>query len=180
MTCPTDADRTRSGSAITRTGPRAALHRFVIVAAVAAMALLVAPRRAAAAPKVACTVLEIEASSTDKPSVDAELKPLEKKLRKPPFSSWNTFKQLGAHQLDLELMKAGELTLHHGKASLILRDLTIGTAKKARVSLGITLDDATGKRVLDSKVAVDAGDYIVVGRSLKGNRGHLVALRCQP
>jgi hypothetical protein len=129
---------------------------------------------------IACTVVEIEASSGDAPAMDAELKPLEKKLKKPPFSSWNTFKQLGSHAVTLELMKANNLTLTHGKAQLLLREVTAKGAKKARIALGISLDDADGKRVLDSKVAVDAGDYLVVGRSLKGNRGQLVAMNCKP
>jgi hypothetical protein len=137
-------------------------------------------RVAQADTPVACTVVEIEASTGDAPAMDAELKPLEKKLKKPPFSSWNTFKQLGSHAVTLEVMKASNLTLTHGKAQLLLREVTAKGAKKTRISLGISLDDADGKRVLDSKVAVDAGDYLVVGRSLKGNRGHLLAMNCKP
>jgi hypothetical protein len=137
-------------------------------------------RAAQADTSIACTVVEIEASSGDAPAMDSELKPLEKKLKKPPFSSWNTFKQLGAHAVTLEVMKASNLTLTHGKAQLLLREVTAKGAKKTRIALGISLDDADGKRVLDSKVAVDAGDYLVVGRSLKGNRGHLLAMNCKP
>lgn len=130
---------------------------------------------------IACAVVEIEASTSDAPSIGAELRPLEKKLKKPPFSSWNTFKQLGAHDVSLEPMKASTLILTHGKAQLLLREVTArGQKKKTRISLGISVDDADGKRVLDSKVAVDAGDYLVVGRSLKGNRGHLIAMHCKP
>lgn len=130
---------------------------------------------------VACTVLEIEASTGDAPSIDAELAPLQKKLKKPPFSSWNAFKRLGAHAITLEPMKQGSLTLVHGKAGLLLREVTAAAGKKkVRVALGITLDDADGKRVLDSKVAVDAGDYLVVGRSLRSGKGQLVALTCKP
>jgi hypothetical protein len=77
-------------------------------------------------------------------------------------------------------MKASSLTLVHGKAGLLLREVTARDKKKPRVQLGITLDDADGKRVLDSKVNVDAGDYLVVGRSLRGGKGQLVALTCKP
>ena len=139
---------------------------------------ITAPAAHADAP-VACTVVEIEASTSDAPAVGAELRPLEKKLKKPPFSSWNTFKQLGAHAVTLEPMKSNTLTLTHGKAQLLLREVTAKGPKKTRIALGISLDDADGKRVLDSKVAVDAGDYLVVGRSLKGNRGHLLAMNCK-
>jgi hypothetical protein len=112
--------------------------------------------------------------------MDAELKVLEKKLKKPPFSSWNTFKRLGAHSVNLEVMKVNTLTLVNGKAGLLLREVNVRATKKPRVSLGITLDDAEGRRVFESKVAVDAGDYLVVARSLRGGKGQLVAVSCKP
>jgi hypothetical protein len=129
---------------------------------------------------VACSVIEIEASTGDAPVMDADLKPLEKKLKKPPFSSWNTFKHLGSQAISLEPMKAGNLTLKLGKASLLLREVTARDKKKTRISLGVTLDDAEGKRVFDSKLQVDAGDYLVVARSMKGNKAQLVAMSCKP
>jgi hypothetical protein len=154
-----------------------------IVRGLVAGALLVAATAAAAplahADTVNCSIVEIEASTAEPPSMDAALKPLERKLRKPPFSSWNNFKQLGSQSLSLETMKPGAVTLVHGKATLILRDVQPPGAKKSRLSLGISLDDDGGKRVLDSKVNVDAGDYFVVGRSLPASKGHLVALTCK-
>jgi hypothetical protein len=155
----------------------------ILTIAIAIVAPIVASAADARADgPVACTVLEIEASTSDAPAIDAELKPLERKLKKPPFSSWNTFKRLGGtHAITLEPMKAGSLNLVHGKAALLLREVTVRDNKrKARIQLGITLDDGDGKRVLDSKVAVDAGDYLVVGRSLRGGKGQLVALTCKP
>ncbi|HVV83174.1 MAG TPA: hypothetical protein VHE35_08840 [Kofleriaceae bacterium] len=140
----------------------------------------VAAAPAAHADTVTCSIIEIEASTADAPSIDAGLKPLEKKLKKPPFSSWNSFKQLGSQSLSLETLKPSEASLVHGKATLILREMTAGAGKKTRLSLGISLDDDGGKRVLDSKVNVDANDYFVVGRSLPANKGHLVALTCTP
>ena len=153
--------------------------RTLITGAIAAAALAVAAPAAHAAPAVTCTVLEIEASTGDAAAMDGALKPLEKKLRKPPFSSWNSFKQLGSQAVALETMKPSAFGLVHGKATLLLRDSTAGSTKKPRLSLGIALDDQAGKRVLDSKVNFDAGDFIVVGRSLPGNKGHLVALSCR-
>lgn len=144
------------------------------------MALALTAGNARAETPVACSVVEIEATTGDKPSMDPELKVLEKKLKKPPFSSWNTFKRLGAHTVNLELMKSSTLTLVNGKAGLLLREVTARGGKKTRVSLGITLDDGDGKRVIDSKVAVDAGDYLVVARSLRGGKGQLVAVSCKP
>lgn len=155
--------------------------KLASLASAAALALtLLLGTAVAEADPVACSVLEIEASTSAAPAVDPELRPLEKKLKKPPFSSWNTFKRLGSHAVSLEPMKATTLTLVHGKAGLLLREVTARDKKKARVALGITLDDADGKRVLDSKVAVDAGDFLVVGRSLRGGNGQLVALTCKP
>lgn len=168
------------GASIRRSIKRGAM-KLVILTAVAVAALLfpgVAPARAETA--VTCTVLEIEASSTAAPSIDVELRPLEKKLKKPPFSSWNTFKRLGTQSAPLELMKATTVTLVHGKAGLLLREVTTREKKKPRVALGITLDDEDGKRTLDTKVQVDAGDYLVVGRSLRGGKGQLVAVSCRP
>ena len=154
--------------------------RVLMAGALASAAMIVAVPAARADGGVTCAIIEIEASTSDPPAMDSALKPLERKLRKPPFSSWNNFKQLGAHTLALEPMKSGALDLVHGKASLILREVATGGGKKPRISLGVTLDDETGKRVLDSKLSVDAGDYLVVGRSLPANKGHLVALTCQP
>ncbi len=147
--------------------------------AVAVLLSIVAVPTARADGNVTCAIIEIEASSADAPSMDAALAPIEKKLRRPPFSSWNNFKQLGSQSLTLEPMKPGSTGLVHGKATLLLRELTTAGGKKPRVSLGVTLDDGGGKRVLDSKVAVDAGDYLVVGRSLPGGKGQLVALNCR-
>jgi hypothetical protein len=150
------------------------------IGALTALATVAAAPAAAHADAVTCSIIEIEASTAAPPSMDPGLKPLEKKLRRPPFSSWNNFKKLGAQALTLETMKPAVASLVHGKATLILRDMQPPGAKKSRLSLGISLDDDAGKRVLDSKVNVDASDYFVVGRSLAGNKGHLVALTCAP
>ena len=158
---------------------RTSFFHGVLAGAVALGLSITGAPEARADGAVSCTVLEIEASTTDAPAVDGGLKPLERKLRKPPFSSWNTFKQLGSSSLSLEAMKPGSLGLIHGHATLLLRDSAAAGGKKARLSLGITLDDGDGKRVLDSKVNFDAGDYIVVGRSLPANKGHLVAVSCR-
>ena len=162
----------------TPTTVRAGL-RCLWAGALAAAGLTVAAPAAHADAAVTCTIIEIEAATGDAPAMDGALKPLEKKLRKPPFSSWNSFKQLGSQAVGLETMKPSAFGLVHGRATLLLRDASANGGKKPRLSLGIALDDQTGKRVLDSKVNFDAGDFIVVGRSLPGNKGHLVALSCR-
>lgn len=133
-----------------------------------------------ASADVDCTVLEIEASKADAPSTDPDLKPLERKLKKPPLSSWNSFKRLGSSQVKLAPQQVGSVSLVHGKAGVLLREVNERAGKKPRVSLGITLDDTGGKRFIDTKVNVDAGDYFVVARPLPADKGHLVALTCKP
>lgn len=133
----------------------------------------------AARADVTCAIWEIEASSAAAPAVDAELKPLERKLKKPPFASWNVFKRVGAHSLRLAPQQVGEATLVHGKAGILFRDLSSRAGKKPRVALGITLDDAAGKRIIDTKINVDAGDFFLVGQSLSASKSQLVAFSCK-
>ena len=129
--------------------------------------------------KVHCDVIEIHASTGTEAKIPDELKPLAKKLKKPPFSAWNVFKVLSRASKDLDSLKPMQLKLSLGQASLLVRGITQG-AKKARIQLSITVDDQNGKRVLDTKVNADAGDYLVVGRSLGESEGHLLALTCKP
>ena len=150
-------------------------RRWPIVSlVVAALAWRAGSAVAQPAAATSCDVLEIEASNSGAPSVDPKIgAQLESKLKKPPFSSWNTFKALGAQTRSLTLKKAESVALSHGTLGMLMLD-----SAPSRVRLGITLDDQAGKRVLDTKVAVDAGDWMAVGRSLKGDRGHIVAFRC--
>jgi hypothetical protein len=121
-----------------------------------------------------CSILEIEAANSGAPSIDAALgAELVRKLKKPPFSSWNTFKVFGSQTQVLLSNRVETLALKQGKLGLLLLAST-----KPRVRLGVTLDGSDGKRVLDTKVAVDAGDWIAVGRSLKGDRGQIIAFKC--
>jgi hypothetical protein len=62
-----------------------------VLIAIMAVAAAAAPARA----DVTCSVVEIEASTGTKPSVDGELRQFEKRFKRPPYSSWNTFKRLG-------------------------------------------------------------------------------------
>jgi hypothetical protein len=152
---------------------RVALLAFALAAVVAG-----APPAHAEGAKVACELLEISATSADKPSIAADLKPLEKKLKKKPFSSWNVFKLLSRPAKELEQNKPETLALTKGKATVLFRDVTAG-AKKTRVALTVTTEDENGKRIADTKVNIDSGDYIVIGRTLANDDGHLLALTCK-
>lgn len=121
-----------------------------------------------------CDFLEISATNSKTPAIDPELQPLEKKLKKPPFSGWNTFHKLANGHVSLTQLKAESLKLQKGGASLLLRDRT-----DKRLELTITIDGADGKRVLDTKQSVNvAPEWNIWGHSV-GNDGHILALTCK-
>lgn len=134
--------------------------------------------RAFAEDTVECSFLEIRASTTETPSLAAELRPLEKKLKRPPFSSWNTFELLSSSKSTLPLIKAQTLKLTYGQATVLYREASEGK-KKRRLALTVVMDDQDGKRVIDIKFNVEADDYFAVGRSLNGKSGHVLALTCR-
>ncbi len=133
---------------------------------------------ASAAPALAddkaeCDYLEISASSGKDPAIDADLKPLEKKLKKPPFSSWNTFHTLSGAHVTLVKLKAESPAMKQGKAQLLLRDRS-----EKKLELTITIDGADGKRVIDNKQSANAGEWLLFVQNV-GDNGHIVALTCR-
>ena len=146
------------------------MNRLVVLASLIALVRVAHAGNNAAE----CDYLEISASNGKAPAVDPELQPLEKKLKKPPFSSWNTFHKLANGHVSLTQLKADTLKLQKGGASLLLRDRT-----DKRLELTITIDDANGKRVLDTKQSVNvAPDWNIWGHSV-GDDGHILALTCK-
>lgn len=140
----------------------------VIIACVA-----VAARLAQADDKADCRYLEIAASTDRSAAIDPELQPLEKKLKKPPFASWNTFHKLSGGPLTLVKHKPDALKLARGAASLVLRD-----RNDKRIELTIAIDGADGTRVLDTKQAMAVGDWSVWVHNVKDD-GHILALTCK-
>ncbi len=143
---------------------------------VVALAVIVAATRFAAADngeKAECSYLEITASMTKSPAMDPELKPLEKKLKKPPFSSWNTFHKLSGGPVALSKQKSEALKLAQGAASILMRD----RSEKA-INLSVVIDGADGKRVLENKQSMTAGDWSVWVHNVKDD-GHILALTCK-
>jgi hypothetical protein len=131
-----------------------------------------------------CSIFEIAASNGKrgaKGSVDPQLRPLAKKLKKPPFSSWSTFKLLKKHDQKLAKMKQVSLALVTGsKMGLLYRDKSDAEGKKARLRLQFTLDDKDGKRKLDGTIKLDSGDYYLIGGDdLKGGGTYIVAVSCK-
>ncbi len=141
------------------------------LAAVALTASLVQP---AFAGDAECTYIEIAATNEKSGSIDPALKPLDKKLKKPPFTSWNTFKQLQSGAASLTKNKAELIKLKEGASSLMLRDRS-----EKRVELTVTMDGKDGKRVLEAKPAFKAGDWLLlVGTNAKDD-GHILGLTCK-
>ena len=147
------------------------------------LALVLAPAVAVAQPKqappppptVSCEFFEISASTGKDAAIDADLEKLKKKFKKPPFSSWNTFKLLMKIEKQLAQKKAEVLTLKHGKAEATL----LGVVNGSQVRLAISIDDASGKNFVNNTSTFAAGDYLVYGHSLPNNDGHLLALTCK-
>ena len=123
--------------------------------------------------KAECDYLEISASSGKDPAMDGALKPLEKKLKKPPFSSWNVFHTLTSGHVTLAKDKPDTRKLKQGQSTVLLRDRS-----DKRLELTITIDDASGKRVLDNKQSANAGEWLLFGQNV-GDNGHILALTCK-
>ncbi len=146
------------------------MSRLVVVLA----ALTAFGRLAHAGNGAECDWLEISATNGKTPAIDAQLQPLEKKLKKPPFSGWNTFHKLASGHVSLTQLKSEPLKLQKGAAALLLRDRT-----DKRLELTITIDGADGKRVLDTKQSVNvAPEWAIWGHSV-GDDGHILALTCK-
>lgn len=141
------------------------------------------PARPAPTPQqVDCAIYEM-AASDGKPDVDPALRPLRKTLKKPPFSSWKTFKLLRKHDKQAVRMKALALTLVTGsKLSLLYRDQIADQGKKVRLRVTFTLDDKNDKRKLNSTLNLDSGDFSLIGGDwdkLADGGTYIVAVSCR-
>lgn len=147
----------------------------------AALFVMLAFTKVAAADDdvAACSILEVKASNSEG-GIDAALKPLAKKLQKPPFSAWKSFKLLKKHSENAALMKAVSVKLQTGgKLSLLYRDRSDSKGRKPRLRIGFTLDDKDGKRKAEMTIKVDSGDFTLVGRDAnKDGSSHILAIRC--
>ena len=140
-----------------------------------AAAMVAALAQPAFAGDAECSYMEIAATKTDKPQIDPELKPLEKKFKKAPFSAWNNFKKLSSGAASLIKNKPETLRLKQGSSTVMLRDRS-----EKRVELTVTKDDAAGRRVLEAKPAFKAGDWLMLGGPGAANDdGHILALTCK-
>ncbi len=144
-------------------------------------ALVVASPEVLAEDSAACSLYEIKASN-DEGGIDKALKPLEKLLKKPPFSTWKSFKLLKKHDGELVRMKARTFKLASGgKVTLLFRDvIAAGKNKKKskpRLRLTLTLDGKDGKRKAEVTIKIDSGDFNVTGNS-EGKEMLILATTC--
>ncbi|HET7499604.1 MAG TPA: hypothetical protein VFK02_01330 [Kofleriaceae bacterium] len=141
---------------------------------VAAFALAGAPRYARADVATTCEIFEISAKTGPKPAIDAELSRVEKKLKKPPFSTWNQFKLLSHSQKSLAKKKAEPVALKIGSATATLVEIV----DKSKVRITVTMEDDKGKQVVNNTTTVEAGDYVMFVHEV-GTDGHLLSLTCK-
>lgn len=132
---------------------------------------------AAAAVAVTCDFIEISATKGKSPSIDPKLAPLERKLKKAPFSTqWSEFKQLSQTSKKLAKKKTEAIQLAQGSATATLVELV----DKSKARITVTIDNAKGKQAVNQTTLLDAGDYVIHAVVLPPNDdGHLVAVTCK-
>jgi len=138
------------------------------------VALIGSAKPARADVTTECDFLEISAKTGAKPAIDGELQRVEKKLKKPPFSTWNQFKLLSHTKKTLAKKKPEPVGLKIGAATATLVEIV----DKSKVRLTITMDDEKGKQVANNTATVEAGDYVIFVHELANNDGHLLSLTC--
>lgn len=145
---------------------------------VAAAAILAALGGVAHAAGAQCTVTEIIASN-DKHGIDPRLAKLKGKLGKPPLTSFDSFKFVGEHGLTLERQKPGATRLEFGSLTLIYKDRVAAQGGKARLRVGVELDDKDGHRQVSTVVVFDSGDEVIIGGQQFQTGTYILALGCQ-
>jgi hypothetical protein len=151
------------------------LRHLVALACVGTVAISASPAYAED-----CQVVEIEASNTQSPSVDAALGDLAKKLGKMPFSAFNTFKQSARQSRAMAAGSSQSFNVTHGTVDVAFDKVIAATKKKKkRFSLGVAIT-ASGKsaRWVDTKSSVDTGDFLMFARTVDSSSGIIYAVGC--
>jgi hypothetical protein len=135
---------------------------------------LLAPAVAQPPATATCDVVEVAATTQQPPSTAPSLQPLEKRLKRAAGGA-NTFKELSRQSVPLTANKPKTSTLKSGSTELMLR-----SRKPSHVELTVSIDDASGKRLVNSsQVGVDGGDWLMFAHDTGNNAAHLVALTCK-
>lgn len=148
---------------------------LVALALAAAGLVITAPRAACAEVAVDCDFLEFTGKAGDKPAIDGELKPLEKKLKKAPFATWNQFTLLAHAHKSLSKKKPEPVNLKIGAATATLVEIV----DNSKVRLTVAMTDAKGKEVANNTATIAAGDYVIYVHPLAHNEGHLLSVSCK-
>lgn len=126
-----------------------------------------------AAADAQCSYVEIAATKGKDPKVDAVPGPLAKKLQKPPFTAWNVLKVVSSGDKKLSPNKPEHLALKSGSATIMLRGQS-----DTNLKLEVTIDDASGKRQIETKQDSPKKDWSVFVYNEKDD-GHLLAVSCE-
>jgi hypothetical protein len=129
-----------------------------------------------AAVSITCDFIEISATKSKTTSIDPKLGPVEKKLKKAPFSTqWSEFKQLSETTRKLDKKKTETIPLKQGSATATLVEIV----DKSKVRITVTIDNAKGKQAVNTTTLLDAGDYVIHAVVLPNEDGHLLAVTCK-
>ncbi len=140
--------------------------------------VLAAPLAAAhAAPAARCVATEILASN-EKKGVDPRLDSMKSKLGAPPLSSFDTFKVIGQQTLTLERQKPASSPLTYGHLTLLFKDQLAVQGGKARLRVGVDLDDKDGHRKVSTVVVVDSGGSVMIAGEPYQNGTYILNLAC--
>jgi hypothetical protein len=126
-----------------------------------------------------CAFYEIQAGGSAS-GMDPALRPLAKQLARPPWNAWSAFRSLGRHDKVVPRMKALEIKLAtRGKLTLLYRDRIDARGKMPRLQLSLSLDGADGKRMMDTTLKLDSGQYALIsGERLPDGATYAVAISC--
>jgi hypothetical protein len=135
------------------------------------------PAQAPAAPlQVTCEFIEVSATKAKPGSIDPRLAPMEKKLKKAPFSSqWSEFKQLSQASKKIAKEKPETVALTRGTAIATLHEIV----DKSKARMTFKMNNAKGVNVVDQTSVVEAGDWVIHTVVLPNDDGHLLAVTCK-
>jgi PBP1b-binding outer membrane lipoprotein LpoB len=142
------------------------------------LALVIAAPAAHADDTVQCEVVEIEASTTNSPTIDAALNDLAKKLSQMPFSAFNTFHQAARQSRAITAGNTESFNVTKANVDVALNTVTAATKKKkARVSLAVGIT-SNNKKWVDTKGSIDVGDFLMFARTVNKTSGVIYAVGC--
>jgi hypothetical protein len=145
-----------------------------IPGAIALLAALASPARAA--ETVQCTATEIVATN-EKKGLDPRLEGLKSKLGTPQFRVWDTFKLVGETRLAVEKQKPATAQIQYGRLTLLLKDRE-GASARARLHMGVDLDDKSGRRQISMSAKFDTDDHLLLtGIQFQGGT-YILAIGC--